>query len=162
MEQAGYSVGWSLGRLGQHLRRTANTLRADLMEITTEASAITTKAGRQPAWVREKTAVGTTDASQIKPHHHELSGETKLDGDAARLATGGMSLSALLIRRLFFPAFALPTGLGTGLGLAVTIATGYPFFRNGLRTLTPKTWAASALLIPDSTACIRCIRRSRE
>ncbi len=81
--------------------------------------------------------------------HDHAAGANK--HDVARLAIGGVALSAYTVRGVFFSALALPAALEFGLPLAATIATGYPYFRGGLRALSRSSPVNTDTLITTAT-----------
>ncbi len=85
--------------------------------------------------------------------HQEDQGHTAEQNshDVARLVIGGVALCAYAVRGVFFSTVALPAALEFGLPLAVTIATGYPFFRGGLRALSRSSPANTDTLITTAT-----------
>lgn len=93
-------------------------------------------------------------AGDAGAHHHvDSHAESPATSAAvARLIGGGVTLGALAIRGLFFSSIALPGVLEFGIPLAATVATGYPFFRGGLRALSHSSPANTDTLTTTATA----------
>ena len=90
-------------------------------------------------------------------HEHEGG----LGGYVLRLAAGGLALGAILLHKLtLFAPIVLPPGLGTGIGLAVSVIAGYPFFRGGVRALTRGSAADTDTLITVATVASIALNES--
>ena len=61
-------------------------------------------------------------------------------------------MGALSARSLFSSSVALPGVLGVGIPLAAALATGYPYFRDRLRSLSRSSPANTDTLITTGTA----------
>jgi manganese/zinc-transporting P-type ATPase C len=103
----------------------------------------------------------THDVDCAHDHHHEHEHEGGLGGYVFRLVAGGLALGAILLHKLtLFAPIALPPGVGTGIGLAVTIVAGYPFFRGGIRALTRGSAGETDTLITVATVASIVLRES--
>jgi cation-transporting P-type ATPase C len=101
------------------------------------------------------------EQSVVAHVQHEHEHETGLVGYALRLVVGGVALGAILLHKLtLFAPVVLPPGLGTGIGLAVTIIAGYPFFRGGVRALTRGSTGDTDTLITVATIASIVLRES--
>jgi cation-transporting P-type ATPase C len=91
-------------------------------------------------------------ASAALANHHDHDHEGGLAGYVLRLVAGGLALGAIVLHKLtLFAPIVLPPGVGVGIGLAVTIIAGYPFFRGGVRALTRGSAAETDTLITVAT-----------
>jgi manganese/zinc-transporting P-type ATPase C len=106
----------------------------------------------------EPNGLATHQTHPADDHLHHTEGG--LGGYFVRLAAGGATLLAILGHKLFLVPLALPAGLATGVGLAVTIVTGYPFFRGGFRALSKATAADTDTLITVATLASIALRES--
>jgi cation-transporting P-type ATPase C len=103
----------------------------------------------------------THDVDSAHDHHHDHEHEGGLGGYVFRLVAGGLALGAILLHKLtLFAPIALPPGVGTGIGLAVTIVAGYPFFRGGIRALTRGSAGETDTLITVATVASIVLRES--
>lgn len=84
---------------------------------------------------RDRPVPAERSAGRERQEDHDHAAETNKH-DVARLAIGGVTPITYTVRGVFFSTLALPAALEFGLPLAATIATGYPFFRGGLRALS--------------------------
>lgn len=76
---------------------------------------------------------GQLNPALAKEHHHRH--RDGVGGYILRLVAGGLALGGMLIHKFLFLPIGLPGGVAAGIGFAVTIMAGYPFFRGGIRSL---------------------------
>jgi manganese/zinc-transporting P-type ATPase C len=106
----------------------------------------------------ENGALASTHPEQHGDSHDHEAG---LGGYVVRLAIGGLALGGILLHKLtLFAPIVLPPGLGTGIGLAVTIVAGYPFFRGGIRALSRGSADDTDTLITVATVASIVLRES--
>jgi manganese/zinc-transporting P-type ATPase C len=103
----------------------------------------------------------TAEAMLAEAHDHDHEHDEGLGGYVLRLVTGGVALGAILLHKLtLFAPIVLPPGVGTGIGLAVTIVAGYPFFRGGVKAVTRGSTGDTDTLITVATIASIVLRES--
>ena len=102
---------------------------------------------------------GSVQLGHAEDHAHDHEGG--IGGYVVRLVAGGLALAGILLHKLtLFAPIVLPPGLGTAIGLGVTIFAGYPFFRGGVRALSRGSAEDTDTLITVATVASIVLRES--
>jgi manganese/zinc-transporting P-type ATPase C len=137
----------------------ANPLTGRVLIIFDPAKATTTSLERALRAALLEPIVGNGRSPSIRPSHaHDHA--SGLGGYVLRLVAGGLALCAMLVHKALFLPIGLPAGMTAGIGLAVTIIAGYPFFRGGIRSLARFSAADTDALITIATLASVVLRES--
>lgn len=101
---------------------------------------------------------GQLNPALAKEHHHRH--HDGVGGYILRLVAGGLALGGMLIHKFLFLPIGLPGGVAAGIGFAVTIVAGYPFFRGGIRSLARFSAGDTDTLITVATLASIILRES--